>query len=151
MALQSETGHQKSTEPTVRSIRSDLTWPDRQSRWSDAQSSQPISKRRFDSSTWSFAHGLIPSIIPSAIKSVLQRSLGVVKWCEIDPMARSNRLNLLDPLLSDKPSSLREGFEATLQSKSHAFEEASMDYIGERMPIQNSMKIRRELHSEIGR
>ena len=57
-----------------------------------------------------------------AMKSVLHWSIGVVKRCEIDPMPCSNCLNLLDPLLSDGPSSLREGFEAALQSQSHAFE-----------------------------
>src|SRR5216683_1823319 len=91
-------------------------------RLSDAQSSQPISKRRFDSSTWFFAYGLILSTIPSGIKSVLHWSIGVVKRCEIDSMPCSNCLHLLDPLLSDGPSSLREGFEPALQSKSHAFE-----------------------------
>src|SRR5258708_28694824 len=81
-------------------------WGSECARLSDAQSSQPISKRRFDSLTWFFAHGLVPSTIPSGLKSVLQRSIGIVKRCEIDPMARSNRLNLFDPLLGDKPSSL---------------------------------------------
>jgi len=60
---------------------------------------------------------------------------------------RSDGLNLLDPLRSDKAPSLRERFEALLQSKSHAFEQASMHNVGERMPIQNSMKIRREAQS----
>jgi hypothetical protein len=91
-------------------------------RWSDAQSSQPISKRRFDSSTWSFAHGLILSTLASGIKSVLQWSVGIVKRCEIDPMPCSNCRNLVDPLLSDESSSLRERIEPVFQSKSHAFE-----------------------------
>ena len=69
------------------------------------------------------------------MKSVLHWSIGVVKRCEIDPMPCSNCLNLLDPLLSDGSSSLREGFEAALQSQSHAFEQTSVDHIGERMPI----------------
>src|SRR5260370_10822158 len=56
----------------------------------------------------------------------------------------SNCLHLFDPLGSDGSSSLREGFEAALQSERHAFEQASLDHIGEGMPIQNSMKIRRE-------
>ena len=42
------------------------------------------------SSTWSFAHGLVLSTIPSGIKSVLQWSVGIVKRCEIDPMPCSN-------------------------------------------------------------
>ncbi len=90
--------------------------------WSDAQSSQPISKRRFDSSTWSFTQGLILSTIPPGIKFVLQLSVGIVKRCEIDPMPCSNCLNLVDPLLSDESSSLRERLEPVFQSKSHAFE-----------------------------
>ncbi len=57
-----------------------------------------------------------------AMKSVLHWSIGAVKRCEIDTMPCSNCLNLLDPLLSDGASSLREGFEPALQSKSHAFE-----------------------------
>jgi hypothetical protein len=56
------------------------------------------------------------------MKCVLHWSIGVVKRCEIDPVPCSNGFNLLDPLRSDEPSSLREGFEAALQSKSHAFE-----------------------------
>src|SRR5260370_30488722 len=126
MVLQSETWHQKSTEATVRSIRSGLTWLDRQC----PQSSQPISKRRFDSSTWSFAHGLILSTIPSGIKSVLQWSFGIVKRCEIDPIPCSNCRNLVDPLLSDESSSLRERLEPVFQSKSHAFESTAMNHIG---------------------
>src|SRR6267378_3925424 len=72
-----------------------------------------------------------------AMKSVLHWSIGVVKRCEIDSMPCSNCLHLRDPLRSDESSSLREGFEAALESKSHAFEQASMDHIGERMAIQN--------------
>src|SRR5712671_6827884 len=62
-------------------------------------------------------------------------------------MPCGNCLNLVDPLLSDESSSLRERLEPVFQSKSHAFEETAMNHIGERMPIQNSMKIRREPHS----
>jgi hypothetical protein len=77
---------------------------------------------KFDSSNWAFAHGLILSTIPSGVKSVLQWSVGIVKRCEIDPMPCSNCLNLVDPLLSDESSSLRERLEPVFQSKSHAFE-----------------------------
>src|SRR6266851_2625345 len=49
-------------------------------------------------------------------------SIGVVKRRQIDPMPRSNCQHLLHSLLSDGPSSLRERFEAALQSESHAFE-----------------------------
>jgi len=59
---------------------------------------------------------------PLAMKSALDWSIGVVKRCEIDPMPCSNGFDLLDPLLSDGPSSLREGFEPALQSERHAFE-----------------------------
>src|SRR3981081_1586180 len=62
-------------------------------------------------------------------------------------MLCSNCLNLFDPLLRDGPSSLRARFEPALQSKSHTFEQTSMDHVGERMPIQNSMKIRRKPQS----
>ena len=55
--------------------------------------------------------------------------------------------HLLDTLRSDEASSLREGFEAALESESHAFEQTSMDDIGERMAIQNSMKVWSERHS----
>src|SRR5258705_5885998 len=62
-------------------------------------------------------------------------------------MPWGNCLKLVDPLLSDESSSLRERLEPVFQSKSHAFEETAMNHIGERMPIQNPMKIRREPHS----
>src|SRR6266849_1717188 len=71
-------------------------------------------------------------------------SIGVVERREIDSMPCRNCLHLLDPLGSDGPSSLREGFEPALESERDAFEQTSVDDIGERMPIQNSMKIRRE-------
>ena len=58
-----------------------------------------------------------------------------------------NGLHLLDPLWSDESSSLREGLEPALQRKGHAFEQTSVNHIGEWMPIQNSMKIRREPQS----
>ena len=75
------------------------------------------------------------------MKAVFQGSVGVVKRSEIDAVLCSNCFHLFDPIRSDEPSSLRERFEAALQSKSHAFEETSMNHIGEGMPIQNSMKI----------
>src|ERR1700680_3337290 len=81
------------------------------------------------------------------MKSVLDCSIGVVKRCEIDAVPCSNCVNLLNPVRSDEPSSLGEGFEPAFQSESHAFEQTSMDHIRERMPIQNSMKIRREPQS----
>src|ERR1700686_5465333 len=82
-----------------------------------------------------------------AVKSGLYRPIAVVKRREIDSMACSNGLHLLNPLGSDASSSLREGFEPALQRKRHAFEQASMDHIGERMPIQNSTEIRCEPQS----
>src|SRR5437764_5488881 len=81
------------------------------------------------------------------IELVLHWPIGVVERGENDSMPCSNCLNLIDPLLRDETSSLREGFEPAFESESHAFEQTSMDNIGERMPIQDSMKIRRELQS----
>ena len=57
-----------------------------------------------------------------AINAVLYWSIGVVERCEKDSMPRGNCLDLLNPLLSDEPSSLGERLEPALQSKSHAFE-----------------------------
>jgi len=59
-------------------------------------------------------------------------------------MPRGNCFHLLNSLRSDETSASRERFEAALEGKSHAFEQASVDHVGEGMPIQNSMKIRRE-------
>ena len=77
----------------------------------------------------------------------LDRPIGVVERREMDSMPCSNRLHLLDPPRSDEPSPLREGFEPALQRERDAFEQTSMDHVGERMPIQNSVKIGRERHS----
>ena len=101
-------------EPTVRST--DQVSPG----WID--SARGYLKKKIRQSTWFFAHALILSPFRPAMKSVLHWSIGVVKRCEIDPMPCSNCLHLRDPLRSDGPSSLREGFEPALQSKSHAFE-----------------------------
>jgi hypothetical protein len=57
-----------------------------------------------------------------AVTCVLEWSVGVIERCEIDSVACSDSLNLLDPLLSYESPSLREGFEAALESESHAFE-----------------------------
>src|SRR5271157_3329465 len=81
------------------------------------------------------------------MKIVLHWSFGVVKRCEINAMPCGDALHLLDPLRSDKPSPLREGFESAFKGQSHAFEQTPMDHIGERMAIQNSTKIRSESHS----
>src|ERR1700733_3247443 len=62
-------------------------------------------------------------------------------------MPSGNCLHLFNPLRRDEPSSLRKGLEAALQSKSHPFEQTSMDHIGEWMPIQDAMKIRPESQS----
>src|SRR5713226_706490 len=122
MALQSETWHQKSTEPTVRSIRSGLTWLDRQCPLVRRSILPNLSQKEdstvrlglspMDSSSRPFYLASSPSSNgPSAF----------VKRCEIDPMPCSNCLNLVDPLLSDESSSLRERLEPVFQSKSHAF------------------------------
>ena len=57
-------------------------------------------------------------------------------------MPRGNCFDLRNAFRSDEPSTLRERLEPALQSQGHAFEQTSMDHIGKRMPIQNSMKIR---------
>ena len=62
-------------------------------------------------------------------------------------MPGSDGLNLRDPPRSDESSSLRERFKAALQSQSHAFEQTSVDDIGEGMSIQNSTKVGREAQS----
>ena len=62
-------------------------------------------------------------------------------------MACGDCLDFLDPLLSDESSSLGERLEPALQSKGHAFEQASMGHIREWMPIQNSAEIRHESQS----
>lgn len=62
-------------------------------------------------------------------------------------MPCGNRLDLPHALRSDVASALREGFELALQSKSHAFEQTSMHDVGKRMPVQDSVKIRRESQS----
>jgi hypothetical protein len=53
----------------------------------------------------------------------------------MDSVAGGDFLDLVDALLGDKASSLREGLEAALEGEGHAFEEASVDYVGERMAI----------------
>ena len=62
-------------------------------------------------------------------------------------MPCSKRLNRLDALRSDRSSTHREGFEPALQGKSHTFEETSVDHVGGRIRIENSMKIRRKSQS----
>src|SRR5271170_7695486 len=64
-------------------------------------------------------------------------------------MPLGNGLDLPNPLGSDEPSSLRERLEPALQSKSHAFEQASMNHIGKWMPIENAVKIRRESQAAV--
>src|SRR5579864_5056951 len=78
---------------------------------------------------------------------VLHGALGVVQRSEIDSMPCGDGLHFLDARGGDEASSLREGFEAALESQSHAFQETSVDHIGEGMAIQNSTKIRREAHA----
>src|SRR5579872_1620886 len=81
------------------------------------------------------------------ITFVLDWSLSVVKRSEVDAVPCRDCLNLVHPLRSDEASSNRERFEATFQSKSHTFEQTSVNHIGEWVPIQNSVKIWRELQS----
>src|SRR6266436_10271177 len=122
MARQSEAWHQKSTEPTVRSIRSGLTWLDRQYplvRRSILPTYLKRKIRQFDLVFRPWTHPLDHSIWHQVRPPMV---VGIVKRCEIDPMPSSNCLNLVDPLLSDESSSLRERLEPVFQSKSHAFE-----------------------------
>ena len=56
-------------------------------------------------------------------------------------MARGNDLYLVYPIGGDESPSLRERLKAMLQSESHTFEHAAVDYIREWMAIENSMKI----------
>jgi len=60
-------------------------------------------------------------------------------------VARRNALYFLYPIRRDESSSAGEGLEAILKSKGHAFEQTSVNDIGEWMSIQNSMKIRDEV------
>jgi hypothetical protein len=65
----------------------------------------------------------------------------------MDSVAGGDFLDLVDALLGDKASSLGEGLEAALEGEGHAFEEASVDYVGERMAIYDAIEIGRESHS----
>src|SRR5216684_785720 len=89
----------------------------------------------------------MPSTIREGNHAVLHWSLCVVERREKNSMPCGNCLDLVNPPRRDEPSSLGKGLEPALQSKSHTFQQTSMDHIGERMPIQNSMKIRRESQS----
>src|SRR5216684_1316962 len=89
----------------------------------------------------------MPSTIREGNHAVLHWSLCVVERREKNSMPCGNCLDLVNPLRRDEPSSLGKGLEPALQSKSHTFQQASMDHIGERMPIQNALKIRLESHS----
>jgi len=53
----------------------------------------------------------------------------------MDSVAGGDFLDLVDALLGDEASALGEGFEAALEGQGHAFKEASVDYVGERMAI----------------
>src|SRR5271156_1513840 len=99
-------------EPTARSTRSRLTWLD-STVLADLTQGPPHLSQKEDSAV---RCGPLRMHSPSqpfrlAMNSVLHWSVGVVKRCETDPMPCSNCLHLVDALLSDGPSSLREGFE----------------------------------------
>lgn len=59
----------------------------------------------------------------------------------MDAVVCGNALYFLHALRCDVSPSAGEGLEASLQSKSHAFEQTSVNHIGEWMPIQDSMKV----------
>jgi len=63
----------------------------------------------------------------------------------MDSVACGYALYFVHALRCDESSSAGEGFEAALQSKSHALQQTSVNHIGEWMPIQDSMKIRDEV------
>src|SRR5277367_7120300 len=65
----------------------------------------------------------------------------------MDSVACGDGCDLFDALRRDEASALGEGFEAAIESENHAFEQASVDYIGEWMTIQNAVKVRGEFHS----
>ena len=65
----------------------------------------------------------------------------------MDPVQRGKGLNFLDPLPRNESSSLRERLIAPRQSKDHAFEQTSVGYIREWVPIQNSFEIGCETQS----
>jgi hypothetical protein len=65
----------------------------------------------------------------------------------MDSVAGGDFLDLVDAGLGDEASSLGEGFEAALEGQGHAFKEASVGHVGERMAIQDAIEIRRESHS----
>ena len=79
-----------------------------------------------------------------ASNAVLYWSVGVVEGREKDSMARGDLFDLRDALRSDEPSALGERLELALQGEGHAFEQASVDDIGEWMPIQDAVKVRCE-------
>ena len=59
----------------------------------------------------------------------------------MDSMPCGNSLDCLHTFRGDKSSSLGEGLETALKSKSHAFKQASMGHVREGMLIQNPAKI----------
>jgi len=60
-------------------------------------------------------------------------------------VACGNALHFLHSLRCDEPPAAGERLEAAFESKSHAFEQTSVNHIGEWMPIQDPMKIRDEV------
>ena len=62
-------------------------------------------------------------------------------------MSGGDHLDFLDELRSDGAPSAGEGLKPSFQRESDAFEQASVGHIGERMTVQNSMKIGVELQS----
>ena len=65
----------------------------------------------------------------------------------MDSVAGGDFLDLVDAVLGDEASALGEGLKAALESQGHAFEEASVDYVGKRMAVQDALEIGRETHS----
>ena len=65
----------------------------------------------------------------------------------MDSVAGGDFLDFVDAVLGDEASALGEGLKAVLESQGHAFEEASVNYVGKGMAIEEAIEIGLETHS----
>jgi hypothetical protein len=65
----------------------------------------------------------------------------------MDSVAGGDFLDFVDAVPGDEASALREGLKAVVESQGHTFEEASVDYVGKRVAVQDAIEIGRETHS----
>jgi len=65
----------------------------------------------------------------------------------MDSVAGGDFLDFVDAVLGDEASALGEGLKAALESQGHAFEEASVDYVGKRVAVQDAIEMGRETRS----